>query len=159
MRQLGISPVFGVPGQPCGPAAGQQPYAPAREFPGVQPPGLQSPSADGLRVTDARAPGSGTPPRAARKPRIEIEVTPEEKESITADARAAGIRKVGRYARLVLLKRRRRGDVPASRVLAFANRVIALAEAGDVAAIRQQAEMVRSALQADTNSRTAAPST
>lgn len=108
-------------------------------------------------MTDARAPGSGTPPRPPRKPRIEIEVTPEEKERITADARAAGIRKVGRYARLVLLKRRRRGDVPASRVVAFASRVIALAEGGDVAAIREHAEMVRAALQTDTNPRPNVP--
>lgn len=111
------------------------------------------------RVIDPEAPGPGTPPRPARKPRIEIEVTPEEKDRITADARAAGIRKVGRYARLVLLKRRKRGDVPSSRVIAFANRVIALAETGDVAAIRAHAEMVRSALQTDTRSRAAAPST
>lgn len=108
-------------------------------------------------MTDARAAGSGTPPRPTRKPRIEIEVTPEEKERITADARAAGIRKVGRYARLVLLKRRKRGDVPASRVIAFASRVIALAEGGDVAAIREHAEMVRAALQTDTNPRVTAP--
>ncbi len=110
-------------------------------------------------MSDPQAPGSGTPPRPFRKPRIEIEVSPEEKDRITADARAAGIRKVGRYARLVLLKRRRRGDVPASRVVAFASRIIALAEAGDVAAIRAHAQMVRSALQADTTPRAAAPST
>ncbi len=124
----------------------------------LRPP-LHPPSAGVQRVIDPEAPGPRTAPRPARKPRIEIEVTPEEKDRITADARAAGIRKVGRYARLVLLKRRRRGDVPASRVIAFANRVIALAETGDVAAIRAHAEMVRSALQTDTKPRAAAPAT
>ena len=104
-------------------------------------------------MTDDQAPGPGRPSRRSRKPRIEIEVTREEKDRITAEARAAGIRRVGRYARLVLLKRRKRGDVPASRVIAFANRVIALAEAGDVEAIRAHAETVRSALQADAKPR------
>ena len=118
---------------------------------------LHSPPND-QSVSEAAERGSPAPSRPRRKPRIEIEVTHEEKDRIAADARAAGIRKVGRYARLVLLKRRKRGDVPASRVIAFANRVIALADTGDVTAIRAHAEVVRSALQTEPPTSSAAPS-
>ena len=114
------------------------------EAPGVQPPRIPTPAPYAM------------PEVKERKPRLEIELTHDEKRRLQELAVEAGVRKLARYARLVLLRRRLRprgGGVPRARVLAFAERILVLAESGDLAAIAKHAESVLASVREDDRSR------